>query len=103
MSNRASAADRGYGTKWQRARAAYLKANPWCVYCREAGRRTPATVVDHIEPHRRDWKLFWRRSNWQGLCKTCHNGPKQSEEKTGQVRGCDENGLPLDPSHRWNR
>ncbi|MGM9590559.1 MAG: HNH endonuclease signature motif containing protein, partial [Faecousia sp.] len=38
-----------------------------------AGRLTPATVVDHIIPHRGDRKLFWDESNWQPLCKDCHN------------------------------
>lgn len=94
---------RGYDSMWQRERAKFLKANPWCRFCAQAGRRTPATIVDHIEPHGRDWKKFWRRSNWQSLCKTCHDGPKQSEERTGHVRGCDENGMPLDPNHRWRR
>lgn len=100
---RDSASARGYGTKWQKARDEFLEANPWCRFCAQQGRRTRATVVDHVEPHRRDWSKFWNRSNWQGLCRTCHNGAKQSEEATGIVRGCDESGLPLDPNHRWNR
>jgi len=32
-----------------------------------------ATVVDHIKPHRGDKTLFWERSNWQALCKQCHD------------------------------
>ena len=39
---------------------------------------TPATVVDHIIPHRGDRKLFWDESNWQSLCERHHN------EKTGR-------------------
>ena len=31
------------------------------------------TVVDHIVPHRGDQKLFWDKSNWQPLCKACHD------------------------------
>ena len=38
---------------------------------------TPATVVDHIVPHRGDKKLFWDQSNWQPLCKEHH------DKKTG--------------------
>ncbi len=34
---------------------------------------TPATVVDHIIPHRGDQKLFWDENNWQGLCEHHHN------------------------------
>ena len=38
---------------------------------------TPATVVDHIVPHRGDHALFWDEQNWQPLCKSCH------DKKTG--------------------
>ncbi|MFG1282276.1 HNH endonuclease signature motif containing protein [Xanthobacter autotrophicus] len=73
---RPSARERGYGTKWDSERAAYLKAHPTCMRC-----PSPATVVDHIVPHRGDTKLFWDRSNWQPLCRTCHDRWKQSQEK----------------------
>lgn len=72
---RPTARERGYTSKWQKERAAYLAAHPVCVMC---GR--PATVVDHIVPHRGDDKLFWRRSNWQALCVRCHSGKKQRRE-----------------------
>ena len=39
----------------------------------EQGKLTPATVVDHIIPHRGDKKLFWDERNWQALCESCHN------------------------------
>ena len=58
---------------------ARIKANPMiadhplCAKCRENGKLTPATVVDHIIPHRGDPVLFWDRSNWQPLCKDCHD------------------------------
>ncbi|WP_343040029.1 HNH endonuclease signature motif containing protein [Methylocystis heyeri] len=41
----------------------------------------PATVVDHITPHKGDIKLFWDRKNWQPLCEPCHNSRKQREER----------------------
>ncbi|WP_343039067.1 HNH endonuclease signature motif containing protein [Propylenella binzhouense] len=74
--NRPSARERGYDSKWQRERAAYLAAHPTCERC-----GAPATVVDHITPHRGDMKLFWRRSNWQPLCTPCHSRAKQAQEK----------------------
>ena len=92
-----------YGYKWQQARAKYLAEHPLCVRCHSRGRITPATVVDHIEPHRGDPKLFWRRSNWQALCKRCHDSWKQRLERTGREIGCDESGIPLDPNHHWHR
>lgn len=79
-SRRGSSASRGYGGKWQRERAAYLKANPVCVEHRKVGRVVLATVVDHIQPHKGDQHLFWRRSNWQALCKTCHDAKTARED-----------------------
>ena len=73
--NRAPARERGYDSKWQKERKAYLVANPTCVRC-----GAPSAVVDHIQPHRGDLKLFWRRSNWQALCRSCHAGWKQRVE-----------------------
>lgn len=78
--DRGSASSRGYGRKWQAARADYLSAHPLCVRCREAGRVEAATEVDHIEAHRGDLGLFWRRSNWQALCKPCHSRKTATED-----------------------
>jgi 5-methylcytosine-specific restriction enzyme A len=78
-----NSAQRGYGYKWQKAREAYLSKHPLCVYCEREGRVTPATVVDHIEAHRGDMKLFWDSSNWQSLCATHHSSTKQREEANG--------------------
>ena len=75
-----TAAQRGYGYKWQKAREQFLRENPLCVVCTAQGVVTVATVVDHITPHRGDQSLFWRRSNWQSLCSTHHSRDKQREE-----------------------
>ena len=56
--DRAHAAERGYGAKWQRERRKFLESNPFCVKCYEEGHITMATVVDHIKPHRGDQKLL---------------------------------------------
>ncbi|WP_342635709.1 HNH endonuclease signature motif containing protein [Rhizobium deserti] len=50
--------------------------------CRRCGQR--AALVDHIEPHRGDQELFWRRTNWQPLCTPCHSSAKQSAERRDQ-------------------
>ncbi|HWJ72921.1 MAG TPA: HNH endonuclease signature motif containing protein [Kaistia sp.] len=73
---RPSARERGYDSKWDRERAAYLKVHTACVRC-----SGPATVVDHIQRHGGDFRKFWNRSNWQPMCAPCHNGRKQSEER----------------------
>lgn len=75
-----SASERGYGSKWQKARDAYLHKHPLCVECQKEGKYVKATVVDHIVPHRGDWKLFWDSSNWQSLCKFRHDKKTLSED-----------------------
>lgn len=71
---------RGYGYKWQKARAGFLRSHPLCVMCEAESRITVATVVDHKIPHRGDQALFWDKSNWQSLCATHHSRDKQREE-----------------------
>lgn len=68
-----TAAARGYGSAWQKARKAYLTKNPLCVHCTDKGRLTPANTVDHVIAHKGDKKLFWDSSNWQALCAPCHS------------------------------
>ena len=102
---RPSATRRGYDHRWREARASFLREEPLCRKCKEADppRLTPATVVDHVIPHKGNQRLFWDRSNWAGLCTTCHSAVKQREERRGYAIGCDASGAPLDPKHRWNR
>lgn len=75
-----TSSQRGYNYKWQKARERYLNDNPLCVYCERIGRVAAASVVDHIVAHRGDMVLFWDQTNWQSLCKTCHDSVKQAEE-----------------------
>ncbi len=70
---RGSSAQRGYGSAWQKARAAYLRSHPLCKAHDDKGEVVPATVVDHIVPHKGDRALFWNSNNWQPLCKRCHD------------------------------
>lgn len=111
-----SSAAKGYGYRWQQARADHLRRLPLCVFCQGKGLLVPASVVDHIEAPRlgdakdsgdpariaKAWSLFWNRANWQSLCKVCHDSTKQRMEKGGRL-GCSDSGLPLDPRHHWNR
>ena len=75
-----SAAERGYGPKWNRARKRFLKKNPLCVECMKEGRYVKATDVDHIKAHRGDPVLFWDESNWQPLCHSCHSKKTRRED-----------------------
>lgn len=76
-----TSAQRGYGYKWQQARAGYLAKHPMCVFCERKGLYTPASVVDHSIPHRGDMVLFWKSEHWQALCKTCHDSEAQKRDK----------------------
>ena len=77
-----SSTERGYGYRWQKARERFLRLNPLCVYCKEKGRVEVANVVDHIVPHRGNQEIFWDESQWQALCKSCHDSTKQKEENS---------------------
>ncbi|MCK9504657.1 MAG: HNH endonuclease [Porticoccaceae bacterium] len=100
---RGTSAQRGYGYRWQKARAAYLAKHPLCINHESKGQVVTATVVDHVKPHKNDMKLFWDSSNWQPLCKECHDSYKQRLEKTGRIAGCNADGIPVDPNHHWNK
>lgn len=98
-----SARARGYDSRWERERAAFLLQHPLCVMCLSGGRVTAARVVDHIVPHRGDRMRFWDRSNWQALCKTHHDSAKQSEEWHGFSSEVGLDGWPVDQRHPANR
>lgn len=104
-----------YNSRWNKARQSFLRTHPLCVWCSQQGQVTPATVVDHIQPHRlkealrsgdkaaiaKAQKLFWDTSNWQGLCKLHHDSTKQRSEKSGRLQGCDEDGIPYSAHEHW--
>lgn len=93
-----------YDRRWRQRRADQLRAHPLCRLCLEIrGEARPATVADHITPHRGDPVLF--AGPLQSLCAPCHNGVKQSLESGGDgfIRGSDARGNPLDPRHPWNK
>lgn len=90
-----------YNSAWRAARNAFLLEHPFCAICGKplCGRDA---IVDHIVPHKGNWDLFWDVSNWQALCKKCHDSHKQRQEHGGYIGGCDVSGMPTDPCHPWN-
>jgi 5-methylcytosine-specific restriction protein A len=80
--NRDKAITALYGAAWRKARAHFLRAHPLCMCdaCRSAGLVVPASVVDHVTPHRGDVRLFWDRENWQSLSKPCHDRKTARED-----------------------
>jgi 5-methylcytosine-specific restriction protein A len=81
--NRGTAAQRGYGAKWRKARKYFLAQHPFCVCDKCKNREVPlmADVVDHIIPHRGDPNLFWDQSNWQPMNHRCHS--RKTVQKDG--------------------
>lgn len=59
-------------------------------------------MVDHVAPHMGDTRLMWDAKNLQSMTKQCHDGGKQTKERSGNWPGCDEDGNPFDPDHEWN-
>lgn len=100
---RGTSTERGYGWRWRKERTRFLAQHPLCSYCEAAGRVKAAEVVDHITPHKGDERLFWDRSNWQAMCKPCHDRTKQREERSGGRDHIAPDGLPADPSDPWRR
>lgn len=86
---------------WRRIRRNQFKAEPNCRFCAELGRIRAATIVDHVRPHRGNWLAFWA-GPFQSLCKDCHDGRKQREERDGFSRRVGEDGWPSDPLHPFN-
>ncbi len=62
-----------YGRRWNKYTKSFLALHPLCVYCALRNRDEPATVVDHVIPHKGDVTLFWDVDNHQALCKRCHD------------------------------
>ena len=66
--------------RWRKTSQLYLIQHPVCEIC---GR--PATDVDHIVPHKGDERLFWLVTNFQALCRDCHN-KKTYEENVAALK-----------------
>ena len=72
---------------------------PLCRLCLEAGDRVkPATVADHIKPHRGNFTGF-RLGQLRSLCADCPNRLDANNAPRAPVR---EAGRPSDPKHPWN-
>ncbi|NLC02720.1 MAG: HNH endonuclease [Tissierellia bacterium] len=67
-------------TRWQQLRQYRLNTQPLCVECLKHNRYTPATVVDHMKPHKGNEKLFYDLKNLQSMCKSCHDRKTAKED-----------------------
>jgi 5-methylcytosine-specific restriction endonuclease McrA len=57
-----------------------------CQGCRRLVADTSQLVADHKTPHRGNPELFWTLAGLQTLCKPCHDGAKQREERRGAAK-----------------
>lgn len=78
--------------KWWSLRYRQLQKEPLCRFCKELGKTTAATVVDHIIPHKGNRQLFEDEKNLQSLCAICHSSTKAKIESRGDF-GCDVDGI----------
>jgi 5-methylcytosine-specific restriction enzyme A len=81
---RRSAYARGYTKRWDRESKSFRLRYPLCgmrplgqvpvmSQCFLEQRETPATLTDHVRPHRGDRLLMWDAiNNWQSMCDSCH-------------------------------
>ena len=91
-----------YGRQRWRIRARrQLREHPLCNKCLQRGHVVPATVADHVTPHRGDQQAFWF-GQLQSLCAPCHSRFKQIEEVHGYSTDIDADGWPIDPRHPAN-
>lgn len=70
--------------RWKQIRKNHLKSEPLCRMCLKDGITRPASICDHIEPHRGNMVKFWN-GPFQSLCKQCHDSKKQAFEKSGKI------------------
>ncbi|MBX3543592.1 HNH endonuclease [Chelatococcus sp.] len=71
---------------WQAARNAQLNSQPLCERCLPRDEIVPATVVNHRRAHQGDWSLFIDPKNHESVCKPCHDGEIQREERAAATR-----------------
>ena len=97
-------ADWPYSTaRWQRLRKVKLSENPLCETCERRERMTPAVDVDHVLAIARGGPAFPTMAGLRALCHSCHSIKTNALDRAGgkgvAIKGCDVNGLPLDPDH----
>ena len=80
---------------WRRLSRYKLQAQPLYELCLRAGKIEPAALVDHIVALEDGGGLLPAIDGLMSMCISCHN-----MKHAGGIRGCDVDGMPLDPSIR---
>ena len=87
--------------KWRKIARARRAAQPFCVLCLEAGRRTHAVHTHHLEPVRGSKERLYKGKTIN-LCLACHSAVTALERKginpyeRVSVPRTDENGRPTE-------
>ncbi len=69
-------------SRWQKLRWSVLVRDLFtCQRCKRVEPDPSQLVADHKRPHRSDPSLFWDAGNIECLCRVCHDGAKQREER----------------------
>lgn len=69
-------------SRWQKLRWSVLVRDLFtCQMCKRVEADTSQLVGDHKLPHRGDERMFWDEANIQCVCKHCHDGEKQRQER----------------------
>lgn len=69
-----------HSARWLRLRDWFLRHQPLCAMCSQAGRITVGTVLDHVDGHGPGWReRFWDQSRMQVLCVDCHAEKAKTE------------------------
>lgn len=88
---------------WRNLRAAKLAADPMCEVCRTRGRLIPASHVDHVQAIAAGGPPFPALDRLMAMCASCHSIKTDALDRAGgkgvAFKGCDADGLPLDPAH----
>lgn len=99
-----SVADWPYNTDaWQRLRAAKLQASPLCEPCKRRGRLISPSHVDHVVSIASGGDPLPTLDGLMSMCAGCHSIKTNAKDRAGgkgvAFKGCDVDGLPLDPEH----
>ena len=76
---------RGYGTRWRKLRTYILAREPLCRACKNEGRTSAATHVDHVTPKANGGTDDV--ANLQPLCAPCHVAKSAREGGAGRRGG----------------
>src|SRR5690242_17134538 len=88
---------------WRKLRRLKLQEAPLCEPCLRIGRVVPAVIVDHVKAINDGGAILPTFDELMSMCIDCHNVKTVALERCDgrgvAFKGCDEQGLPIDPSH----